>query len=150
MTVALTGHRALPADFDRNALYDHLQALIEEGYDTFCCGMARGFDLTALACLVDLKERYHVRIEACIPYRGQDKGLPFEAREAYRHLIQWCDVKTYLAEHYYQGCMLVRNRYMVSKSDLVFAYLTQRGGGTSFTVDYAIDRGIPVRIWKGD
>lgn len=146
MTVALTGHRDLPPDFDKNALYDSLEVLIREGYDFFCCGMARGFDLEALSCLVDLKGRYHVRVEACIPYRGQENGFPPEERKKYRALAEWCE-KTVLFETYFQGCLLVRNRYMVDKSDLVFAYCTRETGGTAFTVNYARSRGVAVKIW---
>ena len=75
MTCALTGHRDLPDAFDKNALYDALEALIRRGCDRFLCGMARGFDLAALACLADLKQRYRITLVACVPYAGQERGF---------------------------------------------------------------------------
>ena len=39
-TCAITGHRELPVDFDKNALYDELENLVREGCDEFLCGMA--------------------------------------------------------------------------------------------------------------
>ena len=142
---ALSGHRGLPANFDKNLLYDTLDELIREGYDTFCCGMARGFDLVALECLADLKQRHHVRIEACIPYAGQRQTLPRFERVRYGNLLSWCDEVTVLSEHYYSGCMLARNRYMVDKADVLLAYCTREDGGTAYTVRYARAKGIEVR-----
>ena len=143
---ALTGHRVLPETFDRSALSSALEELILEGYTTFLCGMARGFDLLALSCLVDLKGRYHVRIEACIPYRDQVKSMPAAEREQYERLLVFCDEKTVLSERYYPSCLLFRNRYMVDKCDLLLAYCTKSKGGAAYTVDYAHKRSVEVRM----
>ncbi len=146
-TVALSGHRILPEDFDRYRLQGALEDLLEEGYTSFCCGMAQGFDLLALECLIDLKYRYHVRVEACIPYSGHSASLPYSDRVRYGELLAKCDEKTVLAEEYRAGCMQARNRYMVDKSDLLFVYCTQKKGGTVYTVKYALSRGVEVRYF---
>lgn len=143
---ALTGHRDLPENFDVNKVYDALETLIREGYTSFLCGMARGFDLLALQCLADLKQRYHVRIEACIPYAGHGNGLPPEERKKHHELLTWCDEHTVLAPAYYNGCMLARDRYMVDKCDVVLAYCTRDMGGTAYTVKYARTKGKEVRL----
>ncbi len=145
LVCALTGHRNLPEGFDKNMLFYSLERLIKEGYTTFLCGMACGFDLLALECLVELKQRYHVRIKACIPYPGQENRFPDGERKKYRRLLDWCDEKTVLYEAYFPGCFLARNRYMVEGCDLLFAYLTQKSGGTAYTVKYAESCGVPVR-----
>lgn len=147
MTCALTGHRELPEGFDRSALYDALEALIREGCTTFCCGMARGFDLLALECLIDLKRRYHVRIQACIPHEGQERSFPRSERERYRSLLALCDEREVLAASYYAGCFLARNRYMAERADLVFAYCTRKTGGTAYTVRYARELGKKVVLF---
>lgn len=144
-TCALTGHRALPEQFDRNALYDGLEELIREGYDRFLCGMAMGFDLLALECLISLKQRYKIELEACIPYAGQEKSFPASERKKYRELLAWCDEKRVLYPAYFQGCFLARDRYMVENADLVFAYCTQKSGGAAYTVSYAEEKGVAVR-----
>ena len=143
-TCALTGHRDLPESFQDNALYDALEGLILSGCDTFLCGMAAGFDLRALGCLVSLKEKYKIYIEACVPFAGQEKSFPPEEKRKYRDLIDWCDRKTVLFENFGKGCYLARNRYMVDCSDFVFAYFTHAGGGTAYTVKYAEEKGINV------
>lgn len=143
---ALTGHRELPENFDCNALYDALEELVKEGYTYFCCGMACGFDLTALECLVDLKQRYHVRIEACIPYEGYEHGMSAQCRKKYGALLTWCECKTVLYPAFFNGCFLARDRYMVDKADLLLAYCKKPTGGAAYTVRYAKERGKPMRF----
>lgn len=141
---AVTGHRDLPVGFDENHVYDGLEELILQGYDTFFCGMAEGFDLLALSCLVGLKRKYRIYVEACIPYDGQEIRYSAENRRKYRELLEWCDRKTVLFEGYRNGCFLARDRYMVDCADLVFAYCTKNTGGTAYTVRYAADKNVPV------
>lgn len=147
-TCALTGHRKLPETFDKNRLYDALEDLIGRGYTYFFCGMAQGFDLAALQCLADLKEKYRIEIEASIPYRGQENGFSSAERTVYRRLLQWCDRVTYLYEEYRDGCFLARDRYMVDGAELLFAYCVQEKGGTAYTVKYAQKKGVEVEFFR--
>ncbi len=143
---ALTGHRDLPDNFSVNALYDALEALIRGGCRLFRCGMARGFDLTALQCLVDLRQKYLFGIEACIPYAGHGSSFPPAERKLYRTLLSWCEKSTVLFPAYTRGCYLARDRYMVDGADILLAYCTRESGGTAYTVKYAREQGVPVQI----
>ncbi len=145
MRCALTGHRNLPSAFDVNKLYDYLEAVVLEGYDTFYCGMARGFDLKALDCLVALGRKYRLRLVACIPYPGQEKNFTDEDRTQYSRLLEWCDEKIVLYRHYCVWSYHARDRYMVDNADLVIAYCTKDSGGTAYTVSYAKKKGVEVR-----
>lgn len=144
LVCALTGHRVLPPDFDVPALRERLRSFIEGGCESFLCGMAQGFDLTALECLVSLKREKDIYIEACVPYLGQERHFPPEERQKYLRLIAACDRKTVLFDGYRNGCFLARDRYMVDCSDFVLAYLTKRQGGTAYTVKYAAQKGVTV------
>lgn len=144
---ALTGHRELPKDFDENALEDALEDEILGGSDEFLCGMAAGFDLTALACLVRLKRKYPIRLVACVPFEGFDLKLPQAYRTLYHTLLPMCDEKVVLYRGYGNGCYLARDRYMVDRADRVFAYCTKEKGGTAFTVSYAKRNNIEVRAF---
>ncbi len=145
-TCALTGHRELPPGFATDVLYDTLEELIREGYDKFLCGMAQGFDLTALDCLAALKQKYRLSLEACIPFEGQANKFPQDEKLKYRDLLELCDQKTVLYSEYRRGCFLIRDRYMVDRADLVLAYCTKETGGTAYTVGYAQKKGVPVRF----
>ena len=138
---ALSGHRKLPSTFNENALYDKLEELILDGCNTFYCGMAQGFDLSALKCLVDLKKKYKFYIEACIPYAGHESRFPYAEKQRFYELLEWCDRKTVLFPGYRDGCFLARNRYMVDNSDAVLVYCRQETGGTAYTANYAINKG---------
>ena len=145
MKCALTGHRDLPENFDINRLYDLLEEIIRDGYDTFYCGMARGFDLLALDCLVSLRGKYPLKLIACIPYAGQDSNYTEKEKEMYRSLLAWCDEKNVFSDHYFNGCCQTRDRYMVDEADIVVAYCTKNSGGTAFTITYAQKKGKEVR-----
>ena len=147
-TCAITGHRELPRDFDKNALYDELDNLVREGCDEFLCGMAEGFDLTALDCLRSLREKYPLILHACIPFAQQDKYFSHDNKKLYAKLLAACNVKTVLSESYFDGCFLARNRFMVDRCDVLFAYCTQKTGGTRYTVNYARKAGIPVLFFN--
>lgn len=137
LSCALTGHRVLPENFSEQKLLSELENLVSEGYTSFYCGMAEGFDLLALKALVLLKEKYPLEIEACVPYRGQEKSFSVEMKTLYQTLLPKCDRVTVFFERYTDGCYLVRNRYMVNEADCVFAYCTRQKGGTAYTLRYA-------------
>lgn len=141
---ALTGHRVLPADFNINALYDRLEQFLEEGCVNFFCGMAQGFDLLALECLVDLKRKYRFTVEACIPFAQQGSRLPAAERGRYENLLSFCDKKKVFFGRYCEGCFLVRDRYMVDSGDVLLAYCKRENGGAAYTVTYAEKKGKPV------
>lgn len=141
---ALTGHRDLPENFSVNELYDTLEDLIRGGCRRFRCGMAQGFDLAALSCLTDLRQKYVFTIEACIPYAGHIRSFPQNERERYRLLLSWCEEKTVVCPAYTRGCYLARDRYMVDGADVLVAFCTKQSGGTAYTVRYARGQGVPV------
>lgn len=146
MKCALTGHRELPADFDVNNVYDTLEKAILDGYDTFYCGMAYGFDLIALDCLVALSRKYPLKLVACIPYAGQERRYSEEFREKYRELLAWCDEKHEFFPHYTAGCYHTRDRFMVDNADMVVAYCKRDKGGTAYTTKYANRMGKEIRL----
>lgn len=146
MKCALTGHRDLPANIDVNRLYDMLEEAISDGYDTFYCGMARGFDLIALDCLVSLARKYPLKLIACIPYVGQERSYDEKMKEMYHRLLEWCDEQVVFFPSYCNGCYHARDRYMVENASLVIAYCTRDKGGTAYTLRYAKKLGKEIRF----
>ena len=76
-----------------------------------------------------------------MPCADQSARYPYEMRRLYEELLEECDEKIVLHEHYEEGCMFERNRRMVDECDLVFAYLYAKRGGTYYTVRYAEKKG---------
>lgn len=134
---AFTGHRELDEDFSRSKLEDAVLKLIEEGVDTFYCGMARGFDMEAAECVLRLKKTYDIKLVACIPCAGQSKYFGGALEKRYKNILSLCDEEILLSENYYDGCMFYRDRYMVERCDVVLCYFKKKKGGTYYTVNYA-------------
>ena len=57
MNVAFTGHRNYP-EVKNEQLRKVVEQFISEGYTTFLCGMAEGFDIAAAEVVLSLKTDY--------------------------------------------------------------------------------------------
>lgn len=134
---AFTGHRELEKSFSFENLIKTVFNLAQKGVENFFCGMAKGFDLYAGEAVIKIKESFpQVKLIACVPYFGQEKGYNREDKERYVYILKNCDLKITLAENYYKGCAIVRDRYMADHADILVAYLKKETGGTAYTVRY--------------
>ena len=62
-------------------------------------------------------------------------------------MLSHCGKKTLVSSGYFTGCEQKRNRYMVDKSDLVFAVWNgEEKGGTWNTIRYAERKGRKTEI----
>ena len=62
----------------------------------------------------------------------------------YRRLLSRCDYETMVSAAYSPSCMQRRDRYMVDHASLLIAMFDGSAGGTRYTVEYAMRRGIDV------
>lgn len=117
----------------------------EEGYRHFACGMALGCDLYFCEAVLALRERRPgVVVEAVIPCLSQADRWSREQRERYRRLVAACDLETVIGEAYSPGCMQRRDRYMVDHASLLIAVFNGSPGGTRYTMQYAMGRGLTI------
>lgn len=132
---AFTGHRSLGEDFREKALKNAVELAIKEGVEIFYCGMAMGFDLLAAETVLDLKAEFpQIRLVACVPCYGQEKSFSKEDKARYSKALKNADEQIILSEHYYRGCMQVRDKYMAERADMLIAYCKKSTGGTAYTV----------------
>ena len=156
ITCCFTGHRPqrLPwgdneADLRCQAVKARLTRAVAEAYDRgyrhFLCGMAQGCDLYFCEAVLALRERYpEVTVEAAIPCPTQADAWPEAERRRYRRLVEQCDMETMVSDTYSPACMQRRDRYMVDHSMLLIAAFDGTAGGTRYTVEYALRRGIEI------
>ena len=148
-TLCFTGHRGIPED-DLPELTGKLDELLEaafrKGYSRFLCGGALGFDTLAAQRVLVLQSRHpEVRLILALPCAGQADSWTEGEKRTYQRLKYAASEVHMLSDFYYRGCMHVRNRYMVDRSAFCFCYLRElQGGGTLFTVAYALRKGVPV------
>lgn len=157
-TCCFTGHRPskLPWGTDeehpdcaalKERIREALEELYQKGYRHFISGMARGADLYFAEAVLALRERCPgVTLEAAVPCRSQADSWSGAERARYRDILDRCDVETVVQQSYTRDCMLRRNRYMVERSGAVLAVYDGMGGGTMYTLSYAMDRGLETVV----
>ncbi len=130
-----TGHRSLGEDLSPRDLKREIKKAIERGVDIFYNGMAMGFDLLAAEKVIELKKKYPaVKLIACIPCYGQEKGFSAEDKLRYAAILKVADEQVCLSQSYYRGCMQVRDKYMAERADMMIAYCKKQTGGAAYTV----------------
>ena len=143
-----TGHREIykeDSNTIRQRLCDVILSLINDGYTEFRAGGALGFDMLAEDCVLELKKQYpQISLVIYAPCLDQSKYFSESEKKEYMRLITAADKRRCLAEKYYDGCMLDRNRVMVNGCSVCVAYKRKNTGGTAYTVRYAKEQGVLV------
>ena len=142
--LAITGHRVIPKDFNKEKLTKLLITFVNKGFDTFLVGMALGFDTVCFNCLERIKTKNDIKIIACVPCSSQAYKFTKDQKEEYERMLSVADEKILVSESYSATCMMKRNKYMVDNASCVLAYIKRDFGGTANTVKYAKKIGVPV------
>ena len=121
---------------------------MSKGYKYFICGMALGVDLLCAEIVLRVRKWFHgIKLECAIPCKNQAEKWRSKDLDRYGKILLFADKITYVSDSdYYDGCMQKRNKYMVDKSDLLIAVHNGLPGGTKQTLDYAISKGIQVKV----
>lgn len=149
VSVCFSGHRSIPF-LCRKQLKQQLKAAITKayagGYRHFYCGMAMGFDMLSAEVALSLQsELSDLQVIAVIPYRGQTERWNDAMKAKYDAILRNSDDVIVLSEHYYHGCLLRRNDYMVLHSSCLIAWYDGKPkGGTFYTCSKATANGLKV------
>lgn len=145
-TCCFTGHRIIPAKVIpqlKEELEQTVTELIHRGVTQFVTGGALGFDtLAAEEVLCQRKTHPNIRLHLMMPCKGQEKKWRLGDRMRYQRITRQADEVTCLAEEYYDGCMLKRNREMINISAHCVVYCTKPKGGTVYTTNRAEQAGL--------
>lgn len=119
---------------------------LEDGYDTFLCGMAKGFDLVCGGVILQLKQDYleysGLRLVAVPPYRGHGFSDPWGVIHSLA--MSRADEIIYPTDRQNSHVYHIRNRYMVNHSSRLICYYDGQPGGTDYTVKYAQQKGLEI------
>ncbi len=143
-----SGHRSLTAaEMERASaeISALLPRLTDAGITRFYAGGALGFDLAASVTILNSRRLYPaLRLTLALPCREHNKKWrPFDTA-LFERVAEMADEVVYVSEEYARGCMQRRNRYMVDRSSLCLCWMTERRGGTFYTVSYAQRQGLRV------
>lgn len=144
-TVCFTGHRRVIHKHLEEQLDEIVTSLAEAGYLYFGIGGAKGFDYLAAKSVLRVQERFPaIKLIIVIPcsdyydrWMNDDKSLYFD-------ILKKADKVRVMSDHYYRGCMQVRNKYLADNSSVCVNYLYKNEGGTAFTVEYARKKGLTL------
>ncbi len=150
--VCFTGHREIDtasACQIPSVLKEVIRETISRGATRFLTGGAMGFDTIAALCVLELKEEFpNIRLELILPCREQAKNWNEVGRSVYNMILARADRIEYLHDTYTSSCMHDRNRRLVDLCDMVIAYCAHSGGGTAYTIAYALNqKREPVNIY---
>ena len=143
-TCAVTGHRQVDSDLDKNLLETLFIRLIQKGFNTFLIGMAVGFDTICFKILYKLKQKYDIKLIACVPCPNQDERFSQSQKEEYRNLLEKADHVEIISQRYYAGCMRKRNEFMVDNSSVLIAYVRRDKSGAMQTLSYAKQKNLAI------
>ena len=161
LTACFTGHRPqkLPWSFNeedprckkmKQLTKLKIENSIKNGYHSFLCGMALGFDLICAEIVIDLKKTYpYLKLIGVLPCKNQTNKWETKQKERYASILKQVDIVKCLYDSYIgKKCMFERNRYMIDHSSLVIALFNGKLGGTWQTIGYAQKKGIKIEIIK--
>lgn len=144
-----TGHRHVSEDVTvmlRARLREAIATLHgERGVTTFYAGGCTGFDTLAAQAVLEYRSDHPaVNLIVVVPYRDQPRRWNEDEKAEYQRILAEASKVVCLADHYYNGCMQKRNRYMVDRSAVCVSYQTKADGGTASTVKYTMSKGLVV------
>ena len=141
---AVTGHRILQKDFNKNALKELLKKVVEKDFNIFLVGMAIGFDTACFQVLEEIRKDKDIKIIACVPCKNQDVRFNLEQQAEYKRMLSVADSVIILSEEYTPSCMQKRNQFMVDNASVLISYLRRNYGGTYKTCEYALKHNVPI------
>lgn len=107
----------------KRRLEAEIKRLIDKGVVYFGSGGALGFDTMAALMVLKLKTANpQIKLILVLPCREQADRWSNADKMLYNEILQKADKVKYTSEHYSGYCI---------------CYLTQKAGGTAYTVDYA-------------
>lgn len=147
-TVCFTGHREIEAPASYlipQKLKDVIRKLAAHGARRFLAGGAMGFDTVAALCVLELKKELpDISLELILPCRDQARTWNDRNRDLYNAILSYADRVEYLHDRYTSSCMHDRNRRLVDLCDVCVSYCIHSGGGSAYTMSYALSQGKEV------
>lgn len=140
-TCSFTGHRVICPEH-RNLLNDRLRRAVEYIYSLGCrvfyTGGAIGFDTLAAREVIRFATLHpDVTLRLLLPCMNQDEFWSKEQKDAYSYIIRNAELVEYVSDTYTPGCMKERNKRLAELGDVLVAYVTRGGSGSSQTVGIA-------------
>lgn len=149
-SVCFTGHRNIKETAElKKALIKQLVKLIDEGATDFYAGGAVGWDMLCESAVIELREQYpHIKLHLVLPCSAEEQTAMWNEsdKREFMELLSAADMVEVCSEHYYDGCMKVRNQRLVDLSYVCVCYYNEsnKRSGTGQTVRMAERKNIRI------
>ncbi len=149
-SVCFTGHRNIKKTAElKKALIKQLVMLFDEGADVFYAGGAVGWDMLCERVVIELREKYpHIKLHLVLPCPADEQTAKWNEsdKREFMELLLVADMVELCSDHYYDGCMKVRNQRLVDLSDVCVCYYNEsnKRSGTGQTVRMAEKKNICI------
>ncbi|MCH5193021.1 MAG: DUF1273 family protein [Oscillospiraceae bacterium] len=131
----------------KSLLYKEIIDCIDDGYDTFVTGLARGVDLWAGDIILKLKAQgKDIKLVAAVPYKGHGSNFYGSDKFILGNIMLYADEVYYVSDEYTKWCLPKRNEYMVDRSGKLIAMVSDYKSGTGATIRYAKKKGIITKV----
>lgn len=146
-----TGHRPeklhQPEWLIKMALEKEICFAIDDGFTVFISGMSRGVDIWASEIVLKLRSKgLPLRLICAIPHPDFEKRWDDQWQMRYKGVLESADLVRTISPAYRRGVYQIRNEWLVDHSSRVIAVFNGQPSGTMNTIEYAIAKGVPVRI----
>lgn len=157
--VCFSGHRPekLPDNGDESSpkttiiksiLHRQITQCIDEGYNTFITGLARGIDNWAADIIIDFKLKGSDINLICVkPYEKYGEKWSGFDKWNLSHILEKSDEIVCVSDNYTRSCMKLRNNYMVDNSERLIAFVSNYYSGTGQTIRYAQKNGLDIKLF---
>ncbi len=157
-TVCFTGHRPekLPGFGELNnpalsalksMLYYQIYQSVENGFEYFISGLARGVDIWAALYVIEIKKKFpNLKLISVKPY--EEHGQKFKGEDLWnlKNILEKSDDIICVSKEYSMDCYKLRNQFMVDNSSKLIAVVGDYKSGTGQTIRYANKMGIDISI----
>jgi uncharacterized phage-like protein YoqJ len=157
-TLSFSGHRPekLPDDPDiikiiKSYIAVEIESALEDGFDTFIMGGARGIDLWAGdAVLKQQRITPNIKLIAALPYFTSASKFTEHERFKYGQILSECEEVLYASGEYTKESMKKRNQFMVDNCSRLVAFIKDTRSGTGQTIRLAKKAGVETHVHKLD
>lgn len=149
-SICFTGHRSIIKSAElKQSVWNVIENSIKNGVTDFYAGGALGFDTICALVVLQLRRRYpQIRLNLILPCSEEDQTAKWNSDQKllYNEILVQADSVERVSEHYYNGCMKVRNERLVELADCCICYYNnkKRASGTGQTVRLAEKKGIKI------
>jgi uncharacterized phage-like protein YoqJ len=156
-TCCFTGHRTMLYEEKQRAaegIRSAVKSLVKRGVRHFITGGALGFDTVAAATIINMRDNetlfdsdgntVKISLTLAVPCPSQSDSWSFANKTMYNSIARSADEMIMVSETYTPECMFKRNRYMVERSAYCICYVTQKKGGSYYTMNYAKKAGLGI------